>query len=89
MGVLRPLILYQLVLTTTSGFFVVDPSEKSLGFSDSLFYYDSNDILLFLVAPFPWCSFGVLDQNHILWFLWLTVKKFCFGIFISLIRAFV
>ena len=44
MRVLRLFILYQLVLTTTSGFFVVNPSEKSLGFSDSLFYYDSNDI---------------------------------------------
>ena len=43
---LAPPILSQLVLTTTPWFFVVNPSEKNLGFSDSLFYYDSNDIIL-------------------------------------------
>ena len=89
MSSLAPPILSQLVLTTTSCFFVVNPSEKSLGFSDSLFHYDFNDILFVLVDPFPWRAFRVLDQNHIPWFLWLMVKKKKSWIFISLVRAFV
>ena len=52
MRVLAPPVLSQLVLTTTSCFLVVSPRENFLGFSDSLFYYDSNGISLFLVGTF-------------------------------------
>ena len=52
MRILRSPILHQLVLTTTSGFLVVNPSEKIFGFSDSLFYYDSFKLMMRVLRLF-------------------------------------